>query len=198
MSTYWQKWYKKNKDRFLKTVNTHKKKRRAKFQSIINLYKNGPCIICGAKFEPVAMDFYHRDKSDKKFRISDAKRLIYNIDKLINEIKKCDLYCAVCRRIVEVEEVQKNKKQFSKKKRRNLLRQLINQTKAQPCADCGKIFPSYAMELDHIADNKIDSVSKMISQDKSLSDINNELDKTQVVCLCCHRVRTQNRKLDNQ
>lgn len=194
---YWHEWYQKNKERFLKLVNEHKKKRRQQFQELIDQYKNKPCIICGQKYDPIAMDLYHVNKNEKKFRISDAKRLIYNIKKLVNELNKCDVYCAICRRIVDTEILAKNNgEKIPQKRKRMVLRALINKHKNQPCADCGKIYPPYAMELDHLdGAEKEGTVSSMVSKEQNIEDIEKEVAKTQVVCLNCHRLRTKNRRL---
>ena len=193
---YWKKWYKKNKKHFLELINKHKKARRQQFQEIINKAKDKPCIICGKKFPPIAMDLYHRDNSDRKFRISEAKRLIYNIDKLIQEINKCDVYCAICRKIVETEEAikQRDPSKLSKKRKRRLLRDLVSGIKNKPCVDCGKIFPPYAMELDHVSGKKEKAVCKMINENYDVDKIKDEVGKTEVRCLICHRIKTKERR----
>jgi hypothetical protein len=193
---YWKQWYEKNKRKFITLVNKHKRARRKKFHDIISLYKDRPCVVCGKIYPPVAMDFYHRDKSEKKFRISNAQRLIYNFQRLIDEINKCDVYCAVCRRIVDMEERAdgKTERKTKQNKRISYIKDMLNNVKNVPCADCGCIYPPYAMELDHINGDKIAAVSEMIRQGKSLEDINKEIGKTEVVCLICHRIRTENRK----
>ncbi len=196
---YWKKWYKKNKKHFLELINKHKKARRNQFQEIIDKAKDKPCVICGKKFPPIAMDLYHRDNGDRKFRISEAKRLIYNIDKLIQEINKCDVYCAICRKIVEIEEAVKHRdpSKLSKKKKRKLLRDMVSGIKNKPCVDCGKVYPPYAMELDHVSGNKDKAVCKMINENYDVDKIKEEVDKTEVRCLICHRIKTKERRDNN-
>lgn len=189
---YWTKWYKKNRKHFNALVNKHKKNRRKQFQEIINEKKDVPCVVCGNKYHFAAMDFVHKDDIDKKFRISDATRLIYSIEKLIKEIEKCDVWCAVCHRIVNMEDYLS--KRTSKNNRKHKLREIINGRKIKPCDMCHGVFPPYAMELDHLdGDSKVDSVSKMITNENPMENILNEVDKTRVLCLNCHRQITHER-----
>ncbi len=55
---------------------------------------------CGQKYPPYVMDFDHRDP---KLKISTLNRMIYlhryAKEKLLVEIKKCDVVCANCHRI---------------------------------------------------------------------------------------------------
>jgi hypothetical protein len=70
-------------------------KRRTK--DFINSLKNAPCIDCGILHPPYVMDFDHRDGSKKEFNISNPQTT--NRDKILEEVKKCDLVCANCHRI---------------------------------------------------------------------------------------------------
>lgn len=63
-----------------------------------------------------------------------------------------------------------------------------------PCADCGETFPSVCMDFDHCKDQeKIGNVSRLVNLGKSLDIIKAEIDKCELVCACCHRIRTQSR-----
>ena len=66
------------------------------------------CRRCGfsedpktGKIEPELFDFHHRDPSKKEFEI--GQKLKCNIDRCIEEAKKCDLLCANCHRVIEDE-----------------------------------------------------------------------------------------------
>ena len=63
-------------------------------------FKSQPCKICGCTFPPCAMDFHHRDRSEKRFAISGGS---YRKSRkaLLEEISKCDLLCSNCHRIIE-------------------------------------------------------------------------------------------------
>ncbi len=58
--------------------------------------------------------------------------------------------------------------------------------------DCGQCFPPYVMDFDHLID-KVDAVAHMTKNSLSLETIQKEIDKCELVCSNCHRVRTWKR-----
>lgn len=69
-------------------------------------------------------------------------------------------------------------------------RAFVDAFKDKPCADCGKKWPPVAMDLDHVRGTKIKSVATMVSTAYKIDVIAKELEKCDVVCACCHRLRT--------
>lgn len=69
----------------------------------------------------------------------------------------------------------------------------VDRLKDVPCADCGNRFPAVAMDFDHIGP-KNKSIATMVSQGYKIDLILEEIRKCEVVCACCHRVRTSFRK----
>lgn len=65
---------------------------------------------------------------------------------------------------------------------------------AHACADCGKNWPPVAMDLDHVRGDKVRCVAGLVSAAYNLNLIKAELEKCDVVCACCHRLRTDSRK----
>lgn len=63
-----------------------------------------------------------------------------------------------------------------------------------PCKDCGGFFHPAAMDFDHISDDKVKDVSRLV-RDSSLERIKREIEKCDLVCSNCHRIRTYNRNL---
>lgn len=59
------------------------------------------CDRCGNSFPFCALDFHHRDPSEKDHKIS--AMLSGSWEKILQEISKCDLLCACCHRIVHEE-----------------------------------------------------------------------------------------------
>ena len=59
------------------------------------------CIRCGIEHEAPIFDLHHRDPSAKLFSVG---RGVKNWEIVKEEIKKCDLLCACCHRIVHWEE----------------------------------------------------------------------------------------------
>lgn len=65
---------------------------------------------------------------------------------------------------------------------------------ARPCADCGRFFPPVAVDLDHVRGAKTRAVAGLVSGAYKLDLIRLEIAKCDVVCACCHRIRTAARK----
>jgi hypothetical protein len=88
---------------------------------------------------------------------------------------------------------EKNKDYYLKRNRRRKLEvhTWIRQYKETiPCKDCGKIYPHYVMDFDHLRD-KTGTVSHMQT---TLPRIKREIEKCELVCSNCHRIRTYNRR----
>lgn len=67
--------------------------------------------------------------------------------------------------------------------------------KSKPCQDCGGCFPVCCMDFDHRAGTKKEyNVGSMFAHHYSRELIQKELDKCELVCSNCHRVRTQKRR----
>lgn len=70
----------------------------------------------------------------------------------------------------------------------------INEIKDRPCRDCGGRFPLCAMDFDHLDPKiKLASIAHMRIMNWCLEKIKQEIEKCDVVCSNCHRVRTYNR-----
>ena len=79
----------------------------------------------------------------------------------------------------------------SHKTRKNLRRDRVKGRKENvPCTDCGKIYPWYVMDFDHVRGKKKFNLSVVGSKMYSLETIDKEIDKCDVVCANCHRIRT--------
>jgi 5-methylcytosine-specific restriction endonuclease McrA len=64
--------------------------------------------------------------------------------------------------------------------------------KKGPCADCSLVYPPECMDFDHIRGSKVESVGRLVTYARSV--VNAEVAKTELVCACCHRIRTAVRK----
>jgi len=94
-----QVYYQKNGDQLRKTA----KAKRDKIRNFVDELKaNLSCKRCGFNEHPVALDFHHRDPSQKKFRIGQATAKWKSYDALVIEIAKCDVLCANCHRITHL------------------------------------------------------------------------------------------------
>jgi len=76
-------------------------------------------------------------------------------------------------------------------KRREEIRRFIALLKNKPCMDCGKSFPLYVMDFDH-RDSEIKEfdIGKAINRMYGKERITKEIEKCDLVCANCHRIRT--------
>ena len=89
-------------------------------------------------------------------------------------------------------EANRAKVAAKKDAKRRRLRELVRAAKDHPCADCGVAYPYFVMDLDHVGDDKVMIVSKLVNFG-STSRVLAELAKCEAVCANCHRVRTWRR-----
>lgn len=68
---------------------------------------------------------------------------------------------------------------------------LVEEIKAdRECADCQNCFPPVCMDFDHVRGEKRLSISEMVRTGYSEKSILEEIDKCDLVCANCHRIRT--------
>ena len=70
---------------------------------------------------------------------------------------------------------------------------VLERKKDAPCADCGLCFPPEAMDFDHVRGEKKFNIATAVRQPVSIEAFLLELEKCELVCACCHRVRTHQR-----
>lgn len=63
---------------------------------------------------------------------------------------------------------------------------------ATPCLDCGKSYPYYVMDFDHLGDKEY-AINRMMTTGYSIAAVQQEIDKCELVCSNCHRERTHRR-----
>lgn len=86
-----RKWRKNNPGRlYPKAIET---------MQIVDKLKTEPCMDCGRTYPTVCMDYDHRDRTDKYNNVGTMVAHHYNIEKILEEIAKCDLVCSNCHRI---------------------------------------------------------------------------------------------------
>jgi hypothetical protein len=59
------------------------------------------------------------------------------------------------------------------------------------CVDCHQAFPSCVFDFDHLRDKKF-KIAQRLAQ-SSFAKLTEEVDKCDLVCANCHRIRTQER-----
>ena len=72
-------------------VKTKRKENKVKALALLG----SKCKSCGFD-NPIALDFHHRDPSQKDFKVS---AMTWSWARIEAEVNKCDLLCAVCHRL---------------------------------------------------------------------------------------------------
>jgi hypothetical protein len=109
-------------------------------------------------------------------------------------------WCPSCKKILPFAQFQTNAAQKDGltswckaclKNARDGMKEVLDEVKNQPCADCGGRFPAECMDFDHVNGNKEFNIG---NHKYNLSKLIDEIDKCDVVCANCHRIRTRKRK----
>jgi hypothetical protein len=87
----------------------------------------------------------------------------------------------------------KDKAYKSNKKYRKRNKQYVTELKTVPCMDCGNSYDPVCMDFDHLRDKKT-NIANLVKESYSLARLNKEIEKCEVVCANCHRLRTKNRR----
>lgn len=157
----------------------------------LQLLKDRPCAVCEKSFPWYVMDFDHRDPSQKGGYVGRmVKKLRWS--SVLGEISKCDVVCVCCHRLRTFKGDL-----TSYKPGRRRIRVFLNELKTRtPCCDCNSFFQACQMDFDHVRGIKTSAVSEMLWMGKEA--VRTEINKCDLVCANCHRVRTHNRKSSKQ
>jgi hypothetical protein len=142
-----------------------------------------PCSDCNHSFPAPCMEFDHVDNG-KSANISQMRN--YSVDKIAAEIALCEVVCCNCHRVRT-----KSRRASTSNQRLLDFRTRINELKSMPCLDCGECFESVAMDFDHVRGTKFKSIASLWSY--SWDFVLQEIQKCDLVCANCHRLRTVNR-----
>lgn len=103
--------------------------------------------------------------------------------------------CFECRKVYLAQHYQKNKlhqrdriRKSNIKRRRKLKEFILEYLKQHPCVDCG-IKDVRVLEFDHLRDKKF-NIGDMISGLHGFDSIKKEIEKCEVRCANCHRIKT--------
>ena len=72
-------------------------------------------------------------------------------------------------------------------------REMSDSVKKIPCMDCGNSYDPICMDFDHTRDKDV-NVAVLTAGSFSLKRIREEIEKCEIVCSNCHRLRTKNRR----
>ena len=118
----------------------------------------------------------------------------------VNRAKKDGLQdnCRECQRQYLRDHYTKNvayyvaKAKAQKAKQYSDMRLMLKAMKSAPCEDCGRSYPYWVMDFDHVTGTKNFGIARALRT--HLEDILAETKKCQIVCANCHRERTQLRR----
>lgn len=146
--------------------------------------KNTPCLDCGLEFPASCMEFDHV-LGVKRHTVAEMSS--WSRTAVLEEIAKCQVVCCACHRVrTDVRRpVREVNTQLSN------YRSWIGRLKNNPCMDCSKILMPVAMDFDHVRGVKVASISNMWSFTRD--EVLQEIQKCDLVCANCHRLRTINR-----
>ncbi len=92
---YQREWYQKNKDKRKTQLAGYDVKRVAKNKAyVLKYFQTHTCLDC-SEIDPVVLQFDHRDPSTNVGCVADIVQS-YGIDKIVEEINKCEVRCANC------------------------------------------------------------------------------------------------------
>lgn len=102
--------------------------------------------------------------------------------------------CRSCSRMYSKSHYKDNSDQYKSKNLKVRDRNkafIIKYLKSQVCIDCG-IFDIRVLEFDHVRGIKTKSISQMIQDGYSLLSLQKEINKCDIRCANCHRIKTNN------
>jgi len=95
--------FKKNQ----KYKRLYKKHLYDKVSNYLNNYKlTKGCQKCGYNESPYALEFHHRDRKYKTKNVSNFRKSSWTqLDNIVKEVKKCDILCSNCHKILTQKEI---------------------------------------------------------------------------------------------
>lgn len=87
-----------------------------------------------------------------------------------------------------------SEKKLDHAKKQEYKRKLAELKEKAGCTDCG-VKNHIILDFDHLRDKKY-NISRMVHDGFSWRAILKEIDKCEIVCANCHRIRTHNRFLE--
>ncbi len=161
------------------------------------------CADCEYRGHPAALDFDHV-LGEKIVNV--ALMGTFSLERITEEVAKCEVVCCRCHRIRECERRLSGKLPWLKQKvttpnpKQALQHRCIARGRAflakqkleQGCKDCGWKEHAEALDFDHVRGEKKFTVSSRAWW--SIERLAEEVVKCEVVCANCHRIRTFERE----
>lgn len=101
------------------------------------------------------------------------------------------VYCRPCKQEYDRAYAKKTNYRHRKRKAARIKARIV-ELKNKPCSDCGSVFPHYVMDFDH-KENKLFNIADAFRR-VGWSKLSAEIEKCDLVCSNCHRIRTHKRR----
>ena len=191
-----QRWYYKNREHRIAV----KERRRDELRQWFYERKRDEheCARCGDG-RPAALDFHHHGERKRK----DITQMVnhgYSKTRIKEEISRCTVLCANCHRkehydgttpaeLPPAPEIEAKIEDSNETRLRERRRAWVVAHKRDSggCRNCGESNP-ICLDLHHV-DEKVGSISALVAERRSLSTIQRELQKCELLCANCHRER---------
>lgn len=171
------------KEDMLKKVSTDRIRTKANKLVFIERL-GGKCMECGEVFSEWAMDFHHRDRLDKNYKVSSLLRLEIT-ETIIKEVDKYDLLCSCCHRKRHHKEDHKSGNPVNTYTK--MIKSLIVKAFGSKCQLCNIEDHYIIYDFHHInPEHKTGQLSDMVKFHMSLDIIAEEAKKCIMLCACCH------------
>ena len=146
-----------------------------------------PCVDCGqTDIRLLEFDHVYGQKSGE---ISDLLRQGFNWSTIEAEIVKCETRCANCHRLKTLKESVSWRNLQCDQQQTRSYQMMYTYLSTHPCIDCGEI-DIRLLEFDHVRGHKMANISRLLTQGRNWSIIEAEIDKCEVRCANCHRLKT--------
>ena len=173
-----RRWYAANKQKQKLKVLQNRQKNIDKVKQFL---LGKVCEKCGDS-NVNHLEFHHlnRDTKDR-----DVKKMAWegvSFDKILIEIKKCNILCGNCHREMEQKdfsELTRTGKIYRRKKEK-----ILGLTEKK-CSYCGYSKCTAALEFHHLYDKKFTISGNNLS--KNIEEIREEINKCIVLCVNCHK-----------
>lgn len=104
LKAYRRDYYHRNKEKEKARITKTNKIRKDLIREWLDDYKsNKKCLRCDESHIG-CLEFHHRDPKFKEVEIAQAVRIGWSIERIKEEIEKCDILCANCHRKLHWEE----------------------------------------------------------------------------------------------
>lgn len=160
----------------------YKRKYKNKNKQISKEYIRNLKISCSCgENEYIALDFHHIKESEKEYHIHTLIHHGYTLEKIKEELDKCEIICANCHR-------KKHFLKYSKYYNNSKGKYISDIKNNSKCRICSESHWS-CLDFHHINSNdKILNIGAMIrDKNYSLDDLKNEINKCEILCVNCHR-----------